>query len=234
MNKIEILRFTNSIILLSKLLVIIEDKFFKQKLYEKIVHFITVFVNQASKQVSDFDFKINNKKDSQFFFQLPQHNVAQYQLKELVNSTNNLIDFLEYLAHTSKNNTVSFLIAQRSLLRFKLYILQQHKNKNTIDPEKIAGVSNSSGVESKMSKAEIIKSLTPKNNDKKDKIKTNSTKDKILNYIKKRPEVRARDILFEFSSLSNRTVKRNLKELVDEGFLKKISEKGAVYYLIND
>ena len=55
-------------------------------------------------------------------------------------------------------------------------------------------------------------------------------KQKILNYIKRSPNSRTRDIIYEFSVLSERTVKRNLKELVGEGLVKKFSKDNAVYY----
>jgi DeoR/GlpR family transcriptional regulator of sugar metabolism len=57
-----------------------------------------------------------------------------------------------------------------------------------------------------------------------------TNKDQIFNYIKKTPDIRTKEVMTEFSALSGRTVKRNLKELIDEGFLKKKSDGVAVYY----
>src|SRR3989338_4570139 len=66
---------------------------------------------------------------------------------------------------------------------------------------------------------EIIKqeSLTP-------------TKKKILEYIKSFTNTRTKDIIFEFSALSDRTVKRNLIDLIRSGLIKKRIDNKAVYY----
>ena len=61
-------------------------------------------------------------------------------------------------------------------------------------------------------------------------LKYDSNKERIFNFIQKTQEVRTKDIMSEFNILSSRTVKRNLKELTDQGFVKKIVEAGAVYY----
>ena len=58
----------------------------------------------------------------------------------------------------------------------------------------------------------------------------NPNKEKILNFIKKSPNARTKDIIHEFNALSDRTVKRNLGELLRVGLINKKIENKAVYY----
>jgi predicted HTH transcriptional regulator len=58
----------------------------------------------------------------------------------------------------------------------------------------------------------------------------NETKKKIIAFIRTQPQIRAKEILVELSSISNRTIKRNLKELVDSGMVIRYSDNGIIYY----
>ncbi|OGN05765.1 MAG: hypothetical protein A2750_04245 [Candidatus Yanofskybacteria bacterium RIFCSPHIGHO2_01_FULL_45_42] len=193
MEREDIIKFTNSVVLLSKLLIMTEDRFLKQKLHGKVSDFVSTFVEW-------------NKK-----------NVAQCRNKDLLNSVNNLLDYLEYLAHISKSNVTPLFLAQRNLLKFKLHILKQSKKTK----DTTSDVANSAILISKPSTRTKSARLA---------LKLNSNKERILNYIKKTPDVRTKDVMSEFGALSGRTVKRSLKELTDEGFLKKRSDGVAVYY----
>lgn len=199
-------KFTNSVILLSKLLVKIEDKFLARKLYEKIADFILAFVEQKSRS------------------SITSHNINYVNL---ANSFTNLLDYLEYLAHISKD-IIPLLVAQRNLLKFKLYVLKQGGRNRDIKIGEFSKISATSDVPMP---AEVL-TLKPSS-----KIKTvrpipksNSTKERILNFVRKFPDVRTKEIIDKFNALSGRTVKRNLRELTSEGLLEKKSESGAVYY----
>lgn len=59
----------------------------------------------------------------------------------------------------------------------------------------------------------------------------NKTHEKILEFVRRVPDCRPKDIIGEFSALSQRTVKRSLKELSEMGLIvKKTTEDKAVYY----
>lgn len=58
----------------------------------------------------------------------------------------------------------------------------------------------------------------------------NESKKKILDYIKLYPNRRTKDIIYEFNSLSGRTVKRNLTDLLRSGLVRKRIDNKAVYY----
>jgi hypothetical protein len=193
MEREDVIKFTNSVVLLSKLLIITEDRFLKQKLHGKVSDFVSTFVEWNPK------------------------NVAQCRNKDLLNSVNNLLDYLEYLAHISKSNVTPLFLAQRNLLKFKLHILKQSKETK----DTTSDVVNSAILISKPSVRTKSVQLAPK---------LNLNKERILNYIKKTPDVRTKDVMSEFSALSGRTIKRSLKELTDKGFLKKRSDGAAVYY----
>src|SRR3989344_5220271 len=160
------------------------------------------------------------------------HNVA---VRDLLNSINNLLDYLEYLAHISENNTSSLLVAQRNLLKFKLHILQKNKKEKVGRAPLTSDVQRPSDVANLPSEVPVTASVAISKPSVRNKparlvLKTDSNKEQIFNYIKKTPDVRTKEIMSEFSALSGRTVKRNLKELADEGFLKKRSDGAAVYY----
>lgn len=62
--------------------------------------------------------------------------------------------------------------------------------------------------------------------------KLNQSKRKILDFIRSSPGIRTKDIIHEFNALSDRTVKRNLMELLQTGLVQKRIENKAVYYSV--
>ena len=223
MEREDITKFTNSVILLSKLFTTIEDRFLKQKLYEKLSDFVSVFVEHERKNVAQFPHIVQRE------------HVAQCGNKDLLNSINNLLDYLEYLVHISKDNATPLLIAQRNLLKFKLHILQKNKKEKVGRAPLTSDVQRPSDVANLPSEVPVTASVAISKPSVRNKparlvLKTDSNKEQIFNYIKKTPDVRTKEIMSEFSALSGRTVKRNLKELADEGFVKKRSGGEAVYY----
>ena len=214
MEREDILKFTNSIVLLSKLLTKVEDKFLREKLYGKMSDMVSAFVEQRTGP------------------SLASHNVAS---KDLLNSINNILDYLEYLAHISKNDTTPLLLAQRNLLKFKLHILKRNKYKEVSRTSDVSRLtSDVAPTPDVVNSAILISKPSVRTKPARLVLKSNSSKEQIFNYIKKTPEVRTKDVMSEFNALSGRTVKRSLKELTDEGFLKKRSDGIAVYYLATE
>jgi len=237
MEREDILKFTNSIILISKLFTIVEDRFLKQKLHEKLSDLVFMFMKQ---QEMSPEHKFNNVISVAKPDDITQCEcVAQCRSRDLLNSINNLLDYLEYLAHISENNTTPLLVAERSLLRLKLHILRKS---NVVKRAKgVSEMSFKSNIVSTKSDiprpSNVVNSVIGKQRptslaQHKKNFSTGTTnKERIFNYIKKMSDVRAKDIMREFSALSDRTVKRCLKELTDDGLLKKRSDGAAVYYL---
>lgn len=62
--------------------------------------------------------------------------------------------------------------------------------------------------------------------------KLSENQEKILDFVRREPDCRTKDVVSQFSALSERTVKRGLKELSNEGKIIKRSEGVAVYYSV--
>ncbi|GEM_PF-3360323 len=134
--------------------------------------------------------------------------------KELINSLNSLLELLDYLEHSKSVLTTPLLYARRNLLDFKLNLIRSyHQPIRTESKPK----------ESKLL-VTIQKNIQPKN------LKESSNKERIFNFIKHSPNSRTKEIIEEFNVLSERTVKRNLKELTMEGLVRKWAKDNGVYY----
>lgn len=142
---------------------------------------------------------------------LPGNNVAQYS-HQLLTSIDALLELLDYLEHSKTVAVSPLLYARRNLFSLKLQAIRAMEKPRIVEREK-----------------KEISSTVPKY--KKD-ISVSGNKERIYNYIKRSPNSRTKDIIYEFSVLSDRTVKRNLKELVSEGLVKRFAKDKAVYYHI--
>lgn len=139
------------------------------------------------------------------------HNICLIELK---NTLDSLLEFLDYLEHSKSISTTPLLYACRNLLDFKLNLIRSHRELIQLTPKP---------------KENKPLSLVPKNINTKN-LKESSNKKRIFNFIKHSPNSRTKDIIGEFNILSERTVKRNLKELITEGLVRKRSEDNRVYY----
>ena len=135
--------------------------------------------------------------------------VAQSQDGDIKVATDFLLELLDYLEHSKIVAATPLLYARRSLFAFKLQLIRTQPEQPIVEKERAASPA-----------APKIKK----------EINLSGNKEKILNYIKHSPDSRTKDIIYEFSVLSERTVKRNLKELVSEGLVKKSSKDNAVFY----
>ncbi len=139
------------------------------------------------------------------------HNIFFIEFK---NTMEGLLEFLDYLEHSKSVSITPLLYARKNLLNLKLDLVRlRHQPVWTVPKPK----------ENKPS-AFVHRNVAAK------KLKESSNKDKIFNFIKRSPNSRTKEIIEEFSILSERTVKRNLKELTEEGFLRKWTKDQGVYY----
>jgi predicted transcriptional regulator len=136
------------------------------------------------------------------------HNIAAVELKNTVNS---LLEFLDYLEHLKLSLSTPLLYARRNLLDFKLNLVRFHYQ-SIQKPKENKPV------------ALISKNIQLRSS------KESSNKNKIFNFIKRSPNSRTKEIIEEFNILSERTVKRNLKELTTEGLIRKLAKDNRVYY----
>lgn len=93
---------------------------------------------------------------------------------------------------------------QRDLLKLRLTLLQEKRQ-----------------LPSKIKTQQAVLSRAPRSENRK----------LILKFIRGVSEARTKDVVDEFNILSERTVKRNLHELVVEGFLRKQVKDRGVFYI---
>jgi len=191
--------FINSIIFLVKLFAGLQDKFLAQKLYDKISGFIAGYV------------KLFNSKENEV--KSVSHNAYLIEFK---NTTDGLLELLDYLEHSKSVSTTPLLYARKNLLNLKLELIKLHQQLVQPVPKQ----------KENKSSVFIPKNIQPKN------LKESSNKERIFNFIKHSPNSRTKEIIEEFNILSERTVKRNLKELTTEGLVRKWAKDKGVYYSV--
>lgn len=216
--------FTNSIIFLVKLFSGLKDKFLAQKLYDKISGLIAGYIKlfnckEVKDEVVSHKQDFTTSKDFAKSNYIVQHgnSVAQYNsFIELKNATDSLLELLDYLEHSKLVATTPLLYARRNLLDFKLNLVRLHHHSVQPKPKP------------KENKPLVFvsKNIQTKN------LKESSNKEKIFNFIKHSPNSRTKEIIEEFSLLSERTVKRNLKELITGGFIRKLAKDKGIYYSV--
>lgn len=120
---------------------------------------------------------------------------------------------LEEVSYLNKGKAVPVAIARERILFCLEQVLQDAKASRLNRP--VA--------------SPVLPALPPKPA-RSEEMKTNSTREKILDFVRSGPGRRPKDVIDRFSALSERTVKRNLKELSEEGLIVKKSENRATYY----
>lgn len=204
MEETDYKKFVNAVVAMARIIYLLEDKFLVQKLYKKLNDFIIGYIKFLAQTM----------------------NVAQsIPNKELLSAINSLLELLEYLEHYKTISHIPLLLAQRRLLYIKLDLIKLTNKTKLIQPE----------VKEQLPKVvpEDPTKLSAVNiNLANDDLRLSINKEKIIRFIKKSPSVRTKDIIEEFSILSARTVKRNLSELIQDGFLRKATKDKAVFYSI--
>ena len=185
----------------SKLITILEDRFFRMKLYNGLINFGEAYN----------DYNVAQSKDKETYFKFK-------------NSISNFIEILDYIEHSNKKLQSPLLQLKRRIILLNLRVLRN------INKQYVFSSSKETREASNLEKAEpaessIIDTIALRS-------KSISSKDKILNFIRKTKKIRTRDLVEQFSVFSKRTVKRTLKELIDDGVIKKEEDERAVYYSI--
>ena len=189
-------------VLLSRLIVSLDDKFFRHKLFSKMQNLLDSYI-EFKKVV----------------------NVAQYKQNyfKLKNELDNVLEIIDFIIHSGKQNMTPLLRLKRRVLNFKLSILKSLKRSyNPVNPKEERTVTVTQDLETK--KPQIQNEVYEN--------KSISSKDKILDFIRKSTKIRTKDLIEEFSAFSERTVKRTLKDLTDNGIVKREELDRAVYYSI--
>lgn len=144
-------------------------------------------------------------------------NVAQYRsLWKVKIIFESLINTFEHMNHFQVAPATPLAKAQRALCMFYRGVLQEW---GTSAKEAPRVVKEKGGQKTSRQKLSIHSPLT--HNQK-----------KIFTFIQSFPNARTKDIIDQFNTLSDRTVKRSLRELMDAGFITKRAEHKAVYYSV--
>jgi len=180
--------FIRTIILLAKLNNLIRDKFFYDKLGEKISELTASYI---------------------------EHNGSFEKISVNIDSILEMMDSLRYL--NLARVSPLFLQVQKNLLILKLQA-KKSKNKFPVYEPKSIG---SPTLDLQKGRTSVTR---------KKSLELNQSKKKILEFIRSYPNIRTKDIITEFNALSDRTVKRNLTDLLRTGLVKKRVDNKAVYY----
>lgn len=193
--------FITSLTSLVKIQDLLDDRFFSAKFKSKI-----------SKLTADFLAVQSGNKPS----------VTQCNLqKDFITSIDAVLELMNDLSYLQLLNVSPlFLQATKLLLTLRLDTM---KNSTTDSSQPMKdSVSNSKRADQQIFRAE--KKSLPRSD------KLNKSKQKILDFIRSYPDKRTKDIINEFNVLSDRSVKRNLTELLHNGLVKKRVDNKAVYY----
>lgn len=198
--------FTATIILLARICNLVGDKFF----YDK-------FENKMRILLEDSIFLFGRGGDS-----VAQRQVLNERVLKSLNDVLEIIDELEYLSFLKASPLI--LEARKNLLLLKFEAVKSGGeliNISAKKPEKHA--------EEKQMDDQIAQAKPVRKN-----LRLNQSKKKILEFIKASPNTRTKDIISEFNAMSDRTVKRNLTDLLHSGFIKKRVDNKAVYYYASE
>ncbi|HAU07809.1 MAG: hypothetical protein A2568_03430 [Candidatus Yanofskybacteria bacterium RIFOXYD1_FULL_44_17] len=145
---------------------------------------------------------------------------GESQVKRIINPIDKMLETLDYLEHLKTVSPGPLLLAKKNFLRLKLDILKS--------------ASEVQGDGDKLIKKVPAQKLPQKKNliQRQANQDLSPTKERILEFIKQVPSVRTKQVIEEFNLISERTVKRSLKELTDQGFIQRKEDNKAVRYSV--
>lgn len=202
------LHFVKTILLLGKVQTLTRDNFFLDKFNSKMYGFSLTFLELL---------KGNELSVAQCEALVEKH----------LSSIDSLRDVLKEFKYLNIiKDTPLLLQAELNLLGVRLEV---YRRKKETEPKKGYAISTElSGQKSEQENTKVLKTVFRKNGN------LNSSKKKILDFIKSYPNTRTKDIVYEFNALSGRTVKRSLTDLLRAGLVKKRIDNKAVYYYASE
>lgn len=182
----------------------VRDEFFSQRLYQGI----------RSVLLAAFRFQ-GAREDN-----VAQYKNARDKLLRSLRSFSETLDVVDYMQLAA---AVPLRQALRAVMELRLATLRRQNPSGSSKPADAVSLGNTSRP-----------APTPRTvpvTDQVNGVALTSNQQRILDFIREHATARAKDIVTEFGVLSKRTVKRNLKELMDSGLIQKHSEDRAVFYL---
>ncbi len=137
-----------------------------------------------------------------------------------------LLELLDYGEHCGLIKKEFILFPRKNLLELKLEFIKEKTSQREVGENESVVVPGE-----KITGHQKIQEPPPVFRDTKPmRYRSSPNKDKILDFIRKSPSARTKEIIDQFETMSGRTVKRNLAELNRDGLIKKKFEDRAVYY----
>ncbi len=188
----------------ARLLLSVRDRFFSQRIRESLSFVVLAAIRAHSGEESR------------------RENVAQYYdaRRELLSALGHLAQTLEELDYLE---LAPVLFLRRMLFQtLRLKFLTLRKRVPRPRQEQKPAVQKQKQKQAELVARTSIIRKTPR---------LTENQERILGFIRQSEVARAKDIVDEFNALSERTVKRNLKELMSSGLVQKRLENRAVFYL---
>lgn len=185
---------------------------------------------QAEQSVADLFFKNRLKEEiEQTLDRHIQYLACQSKetQQEYIRSLKGADKFLQEIIYVEKGDVVQLAIARERVLEYLHDFFRGIVNtKHTSTEIEMMVKSAEPAPRSLVSNIPVIKKTI------RGKGRLTETQENILEFVRREPECRTKDIVNQFSALSQRTVKRGLKELSEDGKIIKKIEGGAVYYSV--
>ena len=176
---------------------------------------------QAQQSVADLFFK--NRLNKEIEHAIDKH--IQHQASpskesrdEYIRALKDLYKVLQEIIYLEKGDAIQLAFSQEQVLRCLYDFLQDARvGKQTPVKTEVAEV--------------VIKTVAPViKKTIQNRSKLSETQNNILEFVRREPDCRTKDVIGQFSALSQRTIKRGLKELNEGGWIIKRSDGVAVYY----
>jgi|SRR3989344_3004069 len=192
----------------------------------------------AQQSVADLFFK--NRLNKEIEHAIDKH--IQHQASpskesrdEYIRALKDLYKVLQEIIYLEKGDAIQLAFSQEQVLRCLYDFLQDARTiKQT--PTKTEAVVSTRGGPASGWNAEpaprpvISASESVVQKSFRNKGKLTETQNNILEFVRREPDCRTKDVIGQFSALSQRTIKRGLKELNEGGWIIKRSDGVAVYY----
>jgi len=175
----------------------------------------------AQQSVADLFFK--NRLNKEIEHAIDKH--IQHQASpskesrdEYIRALKDLYKVLQEIIYLEKGDAIQLAFSQEQVLRCLYDFLQDARvGKQTPVKTEVAEV--------------VIKTVAPViKKTIQNRSKLSETQNNILEFVRREPDCRTKDVIGQFSALSQRTIKRGLKELNEGGWIIKRSDGVAVYY----
>ena len=202
-----------------------------QKLFARIM--TPLF--RAQQSVADLFFKnrLNEEIECALdrHIQYWSHPSNEFQ-REYIQALKDLDKIMQEIIYLEKGDAIQLAVAHEQVLRYLYNFIQEIRviKQMPVETEVVAKSPEPTPrpvyqqADLSVPSAPVVRKIV------RGKGRLSETQEKILEFVRREPDCRTKDVVNQFSALSQRTIKRGLKELNEEGRIIKRSDGVAVYY----